>query len=169
MGNRTRVAAIVVALVALATAVVAATARATPPSQGLRLDATVTFSTGWCCGTSIHFEGAAALPHIGAVRYAGNRLAGCDFFPGADMYPCFRHLDVEFVGREGSTFAVVADDAWTFPLESEPAVLTWAIDPERSTGRFTRLSGGGTYTFETNGTTATITLLGSIQRVHSAD
>lgn len=168
MGNRTRVVVVVLALVATATAALSAAAHATPRADDLRLDAVVTFGTGWCCGTSTDFAGSAVIPEIGTVRYSGNRLDGCNFFPGAVEYPCFLRLDLAFVGRDGSTFTLVADDEWTFPLEQKPATLAWAIDTTSTTGRFARLTGGGTYTFETDGTTATVVLSGSMQRLHSA-
>jgi len=134
-----------------------------PPARDVTLTATVTLATGWCCGTSTLFEGRAVIPRVGAVAFTGNWLAGCAFFPGDISYPCFRSLEIDFVSPNGDAFTLRGYDEWMFPFEVQPAQLSWAIDPASSTGRFTDLSGSGTYTVALDGLSVSVSLSGLIQ------
>lgn len=163
MGARRKVVVVLVALTAALAVAGPVGARSTSSAKDVTLTATVTFASGWCCGTSTDFEGEAVIPRVGAVAFTGNWLSGCLFFPGDVSYPCFRRLDIEFVTRNGSVLSLKGDNEWTFPTEVEPTVLTWSVDPAASTGRFSSFSGAGTYALALEGSSVTIELSGVLQ------
>jgi hypothetical protein len=142
--------------------VLATSAHANRPASGT-LDGTARLVSLWCCGAQDAIAGSGVIAGVGAVTFSGSSLeGGIPVFPGISMSV----LDLTLTAANGDQLVLHGDNRWS--TMQPPPPLTWAVTT--ATGRFTGVSGSGTYDIQrrrsTDATTApvTITLHGELDR-----
>lgn len=106
-----------------------------------------------CLDTYWTFSGTGLLaPPIGRVPFQLTYQYGhfCADFDDID-FTCnltiyFRYLTLSFRAANGDTLVLSENFSSTTPFVENPGSGTWTVDRQRSTGRFGRYSGNGTYT-----------------------
>jgi hypothetical protein len=156
---RARIIIVVLTATAAIAAGAPASASAAPAKLNTTLTGTITWSTGWCCGSYFEFEGRAVLRGLGAFTFTGTWTRGCSGLPDPTTV-CFRQLTLELRAVDGATLSLSGHNEWVHPLEPPPPQLTWSITG--GTGRFADLSGSGTYTVE-QADNLIISLAGTLQ------
>lgn len=152
-----------VLVVMLAALAAPAPASAAPVNVNETLTGTVTWATGWCCGTYVEFEGNAVAPAVGAVAFTGTRSSGCAG-PPSPFTQCFRRLTLTLFSSKRHVLVLSGNNEWLFPLDPLPEELSWSVDQAESSGRFADFSGSGTYTFDRVDNTVIISLSGTLER-----
>jgi hypothetical protein len=138
---------VLVGIVALAVAasVVSATSAATW-SKPLHLVLTPGMAPGnanSCCVVESDLDGTATIPSLGRVNYTGHYDVIVHDNLDLGTQGLSSHLDLTFTAANGDTFEVIADSG-DFNFGEDPPPATWGIS--NASGRFSGLSGSGTYT-----------------------
>jgi len=99
----------------------------------------------WCCGHFMSFKGTAVVPQLGAVTFDATFANGIDnVLSTAEFKHSLRRLQLTLESRNRDTVTIWGSTDWVSPWDSvEEPELTWSVTG--GTGRFTGLSGSGTY------------------------
>jgi hypothetical protein len=118
-----------------------------------------------------NFAGRTTIPSLGALAFAGSYSDGYFCSDIGDDLSCLvpltyvRTLTLAFTGANGDKLVL----AENFSSNVRPLLLSqgdnpiageWSVDPTRSTGRFMRYAGSGSYslTYQSRGAYATFTV-----------
>ena len=154
-------------LIALLIGALLALMIATPASAGSEKTVTLVGTEydggAWCCGHYMSFRGTASLPKLGAVTFDGtfaNGIIGLDW--DSNTQRNVRQLSLYLEAANGDTVSIWGRTEWVSPMDSsEEPELSWSF--RKGTGRFSDLSGAGTFTVTPPDFSATHTVALTIQ------
>jgi hypothetical protein len=149
--------ALILVTLSLCAVALASQAGASRPTPTTTLNATITGGQGWCCGTSVSFQGSGSIAGLGKTSFTGGYASGS--LPSGGPFPFVRSLTLNLTTHKGA-LTLSSYVTW-LPDDPQPP-LTWTVT--QATGRLAAYSGSGVYNVSVSGPSLTISLTGDLIR-----